>query len=173
MITRDDNENPVWTAIFFPLPPQRGGSGDQMKLPLCSSGQTCFHQFSAAFGIFQYPKFWGDQWFTLFLQPANRSHSDRGFEVTWAVVQSQSCFNLSLPFQFKLLSKGAINYSGWSYFLSSSLPQMKDKANISQQDNGIWALCLLSCCKRMIKFWSETVWQDTSSWPVMVLIFTL
>ena len=74
-----------------------------------------FHQFCTAFRILQYPKFWGDQWFTLFLQPADRSHSGHSSVVTWAVVQSQYYFNLSLPFQYKLLSKGAINYSGWSH----------------------------------------------------------
>ena len=120
-----------------------------------SQRRLSFHQFCAAFRILQYPTFWGDKWFALFLQPADRSHSGLGFVVTWAVVQSQNYFNLSLPFQYKLLSKAAINYSGWSCFLSSKLPQMKVKANISQYDNGIGGLCFLSYCKRMMKFWPE------------------
>lgn len=68
-------------------------------------------------------------------------HSDCGFVVTSALVQSHNYFHVSLPFRCKLLSKGAINCAGWRCFLPSRLPQMEDKVNISQYDIG-------SCCKK-------------------------
>lgn len=115
----------------------------QAKLSFISS------QLSSGYGNTQ-SFFWGDQWFTSFLLPAGGPYSDCGFVVTSALVQSHNYFHVSLPFRCKLLSKGAINCSGWRCFLPSRLPHLENKVNISQYDNG-------SCCKRMVNSWLKTI----------------